>query len=186
MRSRFDHVIRLVLVAVALGLSNFAASIGIGLAGVDAGVRLRVGLAFGLFEVTMPVIGLLLGHHLAHAIGSASAYVGGGLLVATGAYGVIQARRGGPEPVPIGGSSLALIVTAAVLSIDNLVAGFALGTQKVSVPLSAVVIAGVSVGMSLVGLELGHRLGAAVEKYSQEIWGIVLILVGSAIAGGLF
>jgi putative Mn2+ efflux pump MntP len=179
-------VIRLVLVAVALGLSNFAASIGIGLAGVDARVRLRVGLAFGFFEVTMPVVGLLLGRHLAHAIGSASAYVGGGLLVATGAYGVIQARRGGPEPVPIGGSSLALIVTAAALSIDNLLAGLALGTQKISVPVSAVVIAGVSVGMSLVGLELGRRLGGAVEKRSQEIGGIVLILVGVTMASGLF
>lgn len=69
--------------------------------------------------------------------------------------------------------------------IDNLVAGFALGTQKVSVPLSALVIAGVSVGMSLVGLEFGHRLGGAVEKRSQEIGGIVLILVGGAIASGL-
>jgi manganese efflux pump family protein len=179
-------VIQLVLVAVALGLSNFAASIAIGLAGVDARVRLRVGVVFGLFEATMPVVGLVLGHRLAHAIGSASAYVGGGLLVAIGAFGVIQARRGGPKPVPLGGSSLALIVTAAALSIDNLVAGLALGTQKVSVPLSAVVIGGVSVGMSLVGLELGHRLGGAVEKRSQEIGGIVLILVGGAMAGGLF
>jgi len=49
-----------------------------------------------------------------------------------------------------------------------------------------VVIGGVSVGMSLVGLELGHRLGGAVEKRSQEIGGIVLILVGGAMAGGLF
>ncbi len=178
-------MIRLVLVAVALGLSNFAASIGIGLAGVDARVRLRVGVTFGLFEAIMPLVGLLLGHHLAQAIGSASAFVGGGLLVATGAYGVIQARRGAPEPIPIGGSSVALIVTAAALSIDNLVAGFALGTQKVSVLLSALVIGGVSVGMSLVGLELGHRLGGAVEKRSQEIGGIVLILVGAAIASGL-
>ncbi len=176
---------RLVLVALALGLSNFAASIGIGLAGVDARIRLRVGVTFGLFEVTMPVVGLLLGDHLAHAIGSASAYVGGGLLVAAGAYGVVQARRGGPEPIPIGGSSMALIVTAAALSVDNLVAGFALGTQRASVPLSAVVIAGVSVGMSLAGLELGHRLGRAVEERSQEIGGIVLILVGAAIASGL-
>ena len=176
---------RLVLVALALGLSNFAASIGIGLAGVDARVRLRVGVTFGIFEATMPMVGLFLGDHLAHAIGSASAYVGGGLLVATGAYGVIQARRGGPESIPIGGSSMALIVTAAALSVDNLVAGFALGTQSVPVALSAVVIAGVSVGMSLAGLELGHRLGGAVERGSQEIGGIVLILVGAAIASGL-
>jgi putative Mn2+ efflux pump MntP len=53
------------LVAVSLGLSNFAAAIGIGVSGVDARTRLRVGLVFGLFEAAMPLLGLLLGHGLA-------------------------------------------------------------------------------------------------------------------------
>jgi putative Mn2+ efflux pump MntP len=43
----------------------------------------------------------------------------------------------------------------------------------------------VSVGMSLAGLELGHRLGRRVEEWSEEIGGGVLILVGIAIAVGV-
>ncbi len=43
----------------------------------------------------------------------------------------------------------------------------------------------VSVGMSLAGLELGHRLGRRVEEWSEEIGGAVLILVGIAIAVGI-
>jgi len=43
----------------------------------------------------------------------------------------------------------------------------------------------ISVAMSLVGLELGSRLGARVEQWSDELGGAVLILVGIAIAFGL-
>lgn len=77
-------------------------------------------------------------------------------------------------------------MTGAALSIDNLVVGFALGTYKVSIALAVIVIAVVSVGMSLVGLEIGARLGASVEKWSSEIGGLVLILVGIAIATRVF
>jgi manganese efflux pump family protein len=54
-------VLALLLVAGSLGMSNFAASIAIGLAGVDRSLRLRIAFAFGLFEAGMPVLGLLLG-----------------------------------------------------------------------------------------------------------------------------
>jgi putative Mn2+ efflux pump MntP len=53
-------VLALLLVALSLGLSNFAAAIGIGVTGVDAGTRLRVGLIFGISEAGMPILGLLL------------------------------------------------------------------------------------------------------------------------------
>ena len=59
--------------AVALGLSNFAASVGIGLSGVDASLRIRIGLIFGFFEAAMPLAGLLLGHRLAASLGSGAA-----------------------------------------------------------------------------------------------------------------
>lgn len=42
-------MLALLLVAVSLGLSNFAASVGLGASGVDRRTRLRVGLVFGFF-----------------------------------------------------------------------------------------------------------------------------------------
>ena len=65
-------MVAVALVAVSLGLSNFAASVGIGVAGIDARTRLRVGVTFGLFETGMPILGLLLGHGLATALGRAA------------------------------------------------------------------------------------------------------------------
>src|SRR5712691_7314485 len=74
----------LVLVALSLGLSNFAAAIGIGVAGVDNRTRVRVGVVFGIFETAMPILGLALGHSLASTLGHAARWVGAGLLIATG------------------------------------------------------------------------------------------------------
>ena len=84
-------MLALLLVALSLGLSNFAAAVGIGVAGVDAGTRLRVGLIFGLFEAGMPLLGLLLGHSLARTLGHAAHWIGAALLIATGIYAVVQA-----------------------------------------------------------------------------------------------
>jgi len=55
----------IILVAAALGLSNFAAAIGIGLSGVDGRLRIRIAIIFGFFEAVMPLLGLLVGHRVA-------------------------------------------------------------------------------------------------------------------------
>jgi putative Mn2+ efflux pump MntP len=79
-----------------------------------------------------------------------------------------------------------LLVTGAALSIDNLVVGFALGTTNVSLVVAVPLIVIASVSLSLLGLELGNRLGSVVERRSGEVGGVVLILVGVAVAAGLF
>jgi manganese efflux pump family protein len=183
-------MLALVLVAAALGLSNFAAAVGIGVSGTDARTRLRVGVVFGLFETGMPILGLVLGRGLATTLGHAAHWIGAALLIATGGYAVIQAVRGparhdgratGTPPGPRTGR---LLITGAALSIDNLAVGFALGTFHVSLALAAIVIGVVSVAMSLGGLELGSRIGARAGDRGELIGGLVLIGVGIAVASG--
>jgi putative Mn2+ efflux pump MntP len=179
-------IVGLLLVSVSVGLSNFAGAIGIGLSGIDAKTRLRVGIAFGLFEALMPVAGLLLGSAVAGYFGHYAKYVGGGILILTGAYTIWQGW--GTAPKKAEGSELqthSLLITALALSIDNLVVGFALAIYHIPIVLAAGTIGVVSVGMSLVGLELGSRLGARVEAWSEEIGGGVLIAVGLGIATGV-
>ena len=184
-------MVALLLVAVSLGLSNFAASVGIGVSGVDGRTRLRVGLVFGLFETAMPVLGLLLGRGLAGALGRAAHWIGAGLLVATGLYALVQAARGpaGHDDQDVtrtaGQRTGRLLVAGLALSIDNLAVGFALGTYHVGLLVAAIVIGAVSVTMSLAGLELGQRLGARVGGRGEFLGGLVLIGVGAAIAVGI-
>ena len=175
--------------SLSVGLSNFAGSVGIGLSGVDAKTRLRVGIAFGLFEGLMPVIGLFIGESVAGSIGNYGRYLGAGLLVLTGAYTVWQSfRTGEVERQEERGvlDTRQLLILGIALSIDNLVVGFALGVYHVSIVLAAVMMAVVSVGLSLLGLELGSRLGSRVGEYSEMAGGAVLVMVGTALGIGLF
>lgn len=189
-------MLALLLVALSLGLDNLAACIGIGVSGVDARTRLRVGLVFGLFETAMPIIGLLLGHALATTLGHTAHWVGGGLLIATGLYGLIEALRersagegsadaGEDNPSPGQTPDVRigrLLVTGAALSIDNLAVGFALGSLHISIAVAAVVIGAVSIIMSLIGLELGSKIGSKIGERGEVVGGLVLIGVGIAVA----
>jgi putative Mn2+ efflux pump MntP len=183
-------MLAVLLVALSLGLSNFAAAIGIGISGAGARTRWRVGVVFGLFETGMPIVGLLLGRGLAGSLGGATHWIGAGLLIATGSYALIQSlRRRGPgdddHRAVATQRTGRLLVTAAALSIDNLAVGFALGTYHVSLAVAAVIIGAVSVGLSLLGLELGNRLGVRTGKNGELLGGAVLIGVGIAVAAGV-
>jgi putative Mn2+ efflux pump MntP len=193
-------VLPLLLVAASVGLSNLAAAIGIGFGGVTARTRIRVALVFGVFEAGMPIVGLVVGAGVAGGIGHAARWIGAGVLIVIGLVTVIQALRQPPDPgrgaSPGGGAPPAdaahhsdslgrLIISAFALSLDNLAAGFALGTMHVGVAEGAIVIGAVSVVMSLAGLELGGRIGAAAGRRGEQIGGAILVGVGVAIAAGV-
>jgi putative Mn2+ efflux pump MntP len=193
-------VVALLVVAVALGLDNFAASVGIGVSGVQRSVRVRVAVVFGLFETAMPIIGVLLGRRLADGLGGAARWTGGALLVVAGVYELIIALRERRAPTaqrdqehaseradiaaPREWRGWRLVLSGAGLSVDNLVVGFALGTTSVPIAVAAIVFGVVSVGMSLAGLELGAKIGAAVGERGELVAGLVLIAVGAIMAAG--
>jgi len=187
-------VLALLLVAASVGLSNLAAAIGIGFGGVTARTRVRVALIFGVFEAGMPIVGLVVGAGLASGIGHAARWIGAAVLIAIGIVTVIQAWRRPAEAASDAGSpgqprrteNLGrLIVSAFALSLDNLAAGFALGTMHVGVAEGAIVIGVVSVVMSLAGLELGGRTGSRAGRRGEQIGGAILVGVGVALAAGV-
>ncbi|MGO8885976.1 MAG: manganese efflux pump MntP family protein [Streptosporangiaceae bacterium] len=200
----------LLLVAASVGLSNFAAAISIGTTGVDARTRLRVGLVFGVFETGMPVVGLLLGNRFAGQLGHSGRWIGGALLIAVGLYAlvksILQARSSAqaqsaqpvppqpvppqpvpPQPVPPQSAppgGLRLVITGFALSIDNLVIGFALGTYQIAILPGVIIIGAVSVVLSLLGLELGARIGRWAGQRGEQLGGLILISVGILVGSG--
>jgi len=180
----------LLLVSLSLGLSNFAAAVGIGLTGADANKRLRTVLAFGAFEALMPILGLLFGRSLGEQLDQVGRYIGAALITLVGLYALYKSRRakqdtedGTTMPGELGFGHL--LLTALALSLDNFVVGFALSFTNVSMLVAPVVIAIVSAAMSLVGLELGQHLGTRLGQWSEELGGAVLVGVGLAIGAGV-
>ncbi len=220
-------MLALALVAVSVGFSNLAASIGLGTGGVSLASRLRVAITFGLFEAGMPIVGLLIGTRLASSIGRDAKWVGAVLLIGVGSYGIITFTRkcgfgdivarwrtqpaapanddlalgADPEPASPGTGADARAVTTALrpagrewikvaisgfaLSLDNLIAGFALGSYQVNLITGALVFGAVSIAMSLAGLEFGARLGGLAGDSGELIGGVVLVGVGLAVGFGL-
>jgi manganese efflux pump family protein len=197
-------VLALLLVAASLGMSNFGAAIAIGVSGVDARMRLRVGLIFGVFESGMPVLGLIIGNQVAAPLGHAARWIGAGLLIGVGGYALLAAawagraapRRAGRGDGVADNRSAAdnhahglagtgrLVLSGLALSIDNLAVGFALGTYDTSIVVGAITIGVVSVALSLLGLEVGARIGTWVGERGEQLAALVLIAVGIAIACG--
>jgi len=194
-------VVALLLLAVALGLSNLAGAIGFGISGVSGWLRVRIAVLFGVFEAGMPVLGLALGHGVASGLGRSAHWLGGAMLIAVGMISLVLALRGsggsggsegsegsevgvpsGPGPVGTG----RLLFSAVALSVDNLAAGFALGSLRVGLAVAAPVFGVVSVVMSLAGLELGARIAAAAGDRSELIACAMLVGVGAAMAAGVF
>ena len=182
-------LINILFVSISLSLNNFAVAIAIGLSGADRKTRIRTAVAFGLFEAIMPIVGILIGQRLAGSIGQVGKYVGGGLLVLTGAYNTWQSTQEQNQVTkaeqPKRQNFKYLLFTGFALSIDNLVVGFALSLYDVPLILAAGMIAFTSITMSLVGLEFGQRLGAKFERWSEVTAGVILILVGLALGFGL-
>jgi manganese efflux pump family protein len=206
-------MLALLLLAVALGLSNFAAAIGIGVSGVRGRDRVRIAVVFGVFEAGMPVLGVALGRGLASSLGHVAHWLGGAALVLIGVTGLVLARRGsrpageprpGDEPAPAGepapGRPAAgrpapgrpswrlgrVVVSGLALSADNLAAGFALGAYHTGLAVAATVFGVVSVVMSLAGLELGAMMGAGASDRCELVASVMLIAIGSAVAAGVF
>ena len=198
-------MLALLLLAVALGLSNFAAAIGIGVSGVRGRARVQIAVVFGVFEAGMPVLGVALGQGVAASLGQAARWLGGAALIAIGLTSLILARRaardardarvaggragdGGPGPDGDGPSWRLgrIVISGLALSVDNLAAGFALGAYHTGLALAATVFGAVSVIMTLAGLELGARLGAGAGDRSELIASVMLIAVGIAVAAGVF
>lgn len=189
-------MLALALVAVSVGFSNLAASIGLGVGGVSMTTRIRVLLIFGLFEAAMPIIGLLIGASLAASIGRQARWVGAVLLIGVGCYGIVsfvrsiraphgQARAAARERSGGHREWVKVAISAFALSLDNLIAGFALGSYQVNLATGALVFGFVSIAMSLVGLEFGARLGGWASDSGEMIGGIVLVGVGLAIGFGV-
>lgn len=189
-------MLALALVAVSVGFSNLAASIGFGVGGVSMTTRIRVLLTFGLFEATMPIIGLVIGAGLAASIGRQARWVGATLLIGVGCYGIVRfvasiraprhrVRAAARESSGGRREWVKVAVSGFALSLDNLIAGFALGSYQVNLVTGALVFGFVSIAMSLVGLEFGARLGGWAGDSGEMIGGIVLVGVGLAIGFGV-
>lgn len=174
---------KILFVALSLGLDVFAVSVGVGMKGTDRAVKIRIGAAFALAEVTMTVLGVVLGQAAGKLLGDAAGYLGFAALVGVGGYMIYEARHGTEEG---GGFDLSrgwgLTLGALSISLDSLGIGFSILYIGVPLVVSLVFIGIASVVSTTLGLALGKRLGIVAEEQAALWAGIVLVLTGVGFA----
>ena len=131
----------------------------------------------------MPIIGLVIGKQLSVLFNNKANLIGGSLLLMVGVYEIVsilkhREDRATKQTLRRWGS---LLFSGLALSVDNLIIGFSLGTYNEPFFVSASVIGISSIVLVLVGLEIGNRLGKSIDKYSEIISAVILLLVGTAI-----
>ena len=156
-----------------LSLDNFRVAVALGT--VPFGVRraVQVALTFGLWDLVMPLVGLVLGRQAGSAIGPVAEVVGSIALGGYGLYLLITALRR-PEPEELD-HPWALFGIPLTLSLDNLVAGTSLGLLGFSPLFSSVAFGAITAVMSLVGLLVGRFVVRLVPIRSDLVSGVALM-----------
>jgi len=151
--------------------------------GADRWVKIRIGVAFATAEVTMTVLGVLIGQAAGRFLGDAAGYLGFAALVGVGVYMIYEALHGTEEG---GGFDLSrgfgLVLGALSISLDSLGIGFSILYIGVPLGISLVFIGVASLLSTALGLALGKRLGIVAEEQAALWAGIVLILTGMSFA----
>lgn len=178
-----------VLLGLALAMDCFAISLCLGLREKRLTLRLALPapLAFGFFQGLMPLLGWGLGLSIRHLIEDFDHWVAFLLLLGVGghmlkeAWDQYKARDEAccacpPETTP-GRAALTLLTLAVATSLDALAVGLSLALANVSLWGPALIIAGVTFVVSLLGVCLGHSLGRFVRctHYAVALGGCVLI-----------
>jgi len=170
-------LVKILAVAIAIGLDVFAISVGVGITKAEWSTRIRLGAAFATAEITMQVIGYELGTGAGRLFGEIAEWLGFGLLAIVGAFMIHESFDHSSEPSFDLTRGVGLLITSLSISLDSLGVGFAL--PAIGIPLLPLLIT-VSITTSIftfVGLAFGQRIGARYEHEAQRVAGAMLILL---------
>ncbi len=174
-------VLLLFALIIPLTLDTFILSAALSLAGLPKKRRLKISLIFAAFEAIMPAIGLLIGVSLGNFIGQFAGYTAATII---GIAGLILLRPGDEKDklrkkkkLLAHTRGLAIFDLGLSISLDELAIGISLGLLGIPIVVAMVLIGIQAFIASQLGLRLGGRMGSKMQKGSEKIGGIVLILV---------
>src|SRR5438093_11457516 len=172
----------LVARVLPLGLDGFAVAAALGMSGVTRRDRIRVTMLFTLFEMGMPIVGIVLGAGAGNVVGSAADYVAIAVLIALGIFMLWPRPDDRDDPERVGllapTRGLAAIGLGLSISLDELAVGFTVGLLRFPVVLVIALIGSQTLIVTQAGLRLGSSLGGAVRERAEQVAGVVLAVLG--------
>jgi putative Mn2+ efflux pump MntP len=170
-------LLKLILFILPLGLDTFAVAAALGMRGLPPRQRLRTSLLMSGFEMTMPVVGLLLGRALGQLVGGGADYVAIGVLALLGAWMLLHEDEAEADKVGqfASGNGLVLLALGLSISLDELAIGFTIGLLHLSLWLAVLLIGAQAFLFAQLGLRLGARLNETLRERAEQLAGLALL-----------
>ncbi len=191
----------ILMIAVGVSMDAFAVSVGKGLSlpKIQMHHRISVALWFGGFQALMPLIGYYLGRSFASLIQQFDHWIAFALLALIGGNMIREALHkdaqetgsDSPEDTPKTGSESqkasshasdfgfrTMLGLAIATSIDALACGVSFALIGCNIWICIGIIGLTTAAFSVVGLQLGHKVGSRFQRNSALVGGTILILIG--------
>lgn len=176
------------LLAVGLAMDCFAVSVATGIGQktrIDGrefdGLKRKMAVCFGVMQMLMPVVTIVLGQYFADVIGQYNHWVSLVILTILGGKMIVEDLRGEDGDGELKGVTAREIMFLGVAtSIDALSVGLLFVTYSLAETLVTLGLIGLaSYVLSVVGMNLGKKFGAKMEGlHAGTIGGVILVVIG--------
>ena len=174
-------LVEILIISLGLAMDAFAVSVCSGTKKSIRGLRpaFRLSFHFGLFQFIMPVIGWFLGVRILEYIVAYDHWIAMFLLSFVGIRMIKSGFEKEESDTGINPSKgINLVMLSIATSIDALAIGLSLAVLKVDIWYPAVIIGIITGILSIIGVQLGNKLGIRFGKKMEIIGGVILIIIG--------
>lgn len=177
------ELLTIIVIAVGLAMDAFAVSIATGTASKKLNIKhaLRMAFFFGAFQAFMPLLGSLAGVALKDIITSIDHWVAFILLTAIGGKMIWESFKLRTDDSANIESLGVLITLSIATSIDALAVGVTLSLITSSIYTAVAIIGVITFVLSLIGTQLGRKVGHFFENKIEILGGVILIAIGTKI-----
>ncbi|MFC1693466.1 manganese efflux pump MntP family protein [Candidatus Latescibacterota bacterium] len=172
----------ILIIAVGLAMDAFAVSVAVGIKSGNVTNRqtFRLAFHFGFFQFIMPVLGWVCGYAVENIIAPFDHWVACGLLTFIGGKMILESFK---NDIPQTFSNdptrgLTLLGLSVATSIDAFAVGLSLGVLNRGIWYPSIIIGLVAAAFTVLGLELGKRIGLILSKKMEFAGGVILIGIG--------
>ncbi|OZI13416.1 hypothetical protein CEW92_00855 [Bacillaceae bacterium SAS-127] len=177
MKERMGEILTLTMMALALGMDAFSASLSLGMVPIRLKRIFYIGLIVGGLHVGLPLVGMVAGRALSNTFGEVANIIGGILLMIAGVQmivSVLKEEESG-RSIPSGWS---LFLFAIVVSLDSFSVGLTLGIYGARAVIVLSLFGGIAAMLTWSGLLLGKKTRGLLGPYSEAFGGCVLLIFG--------
>jgi len=174
----------LFILAIALSMDSLAVSIANGLCinNLSKSKTLKIAFFLALFQAAFPVFGYFIGHSLEKYLESIDHWIAFALLGFIGVHMIYEAiSNKNNESKCYDLSNWELIMQSIGTSIDALIVGVSFAFLNVNLKLAFIIIFITTFIFSILGIQLGKKIGNKYSKFATISGGIILIIIGTKV-----